>query len=975
LFLIFIKVLSFEAIQLWNSFLANSFIKTDSAVGECIQNLANNLTNSFILFKVNSCRQLTSIYDEFDSDEDLLKFFYKYRAELAKLIRQGSQLYTNSFVNAALTWTVKIIKETTNDTNALAQGYNTCSYLYLAWDALIFLWSNLMININKQIKSKQLTSDVLSLKDNLLQMLNYSINFKSFNANFTSYNLSLLSSLLVIGELSDEKSMDMMLKLTLEQLFDGFNSFKSLTEANVDDHFRAQSTQTAPTSPIYGSKSFKMKCILNVRRHYAAMSLNICRTYTKQVKQFFDFIYMNINSLLNETTEALVDKSGQTAIANNKVLTQMEQIIFIETLIYCSNEFNSFDLQSQFLTQNLNSVKEFFFFNKEFLISIENINYFTLFIGLTAQEQNNSISKEACLINRKQIFYSINALFGVLKCVQVPEIKDTTSVDQKHQLISSGYYDQASNRIRNPAYAFYIQLFEYLIKLLRFFNMLHLNGMKEKFINEYKGCLEMTDAMKTLSLGMTQQAGSYDGKHIDVSEINQTSTYEGDKLLMFIYNSYDTLNQLISLYFINFSSDFLKVPVSDLNTEFAFKFGEAVFTCFNELPDYRMRAIIRYILKSLVEAGVMCTTEQIKSELFIVRFNQLVLEFFLPSILVKINEKNKYFKRLNDTLQQQQQETDDQSRQQSPELTEKQIEAQIIEENQFTLMCRDLVELIKLFFNFNTSATTSNVASQQVKQDANNENICDDVEPIEDTIENSENIDRLKAPVSTSPMSELAVYLLGNSQIIYQGVLLILFEGLCWSDSFCCSRLTRLAHVLLDTFPIKTQAETLQKQQFILVLSEQISSHFFESCLNALQIHGEHNEISNSLLNLSFLIYDKFPLSCHDLFNKLLLKIPNLNKKAFDDLVYKYKQNYTSNFEKHKKEKKDLFRKILNPIIGKNVGQLYKNEIIIRNLPPLISQVPQNRKRFQQHQHNKEYFEDCEKSSEGLSICNLFDNN
>ena len=773
--------------------------------------------------------------------------------------------------------------------------------------------------------------------------------------------------------------MDMMLKVILEQFFDGFTRFKSITETNVDEHFQAQSTQAAPTGAIYGSKSLKMKCILNVRRHYGAMILNICRTYTKQVKQFFEFIYLNVNNLLNEVTDpTLVDKSGQKAIANNKVLTQMEQIIFIETLIYCSNEFNSFDLQSQFLTQNLNSIKEFFFLNKEFLISIENINYFTLFTGLANSDQN--MSKEACLINRKQIFYSINALFGVLKCVQVPEVKETTGVDEKNKLISNGYLDQATNKIRNPAYSFYIQLFEHIIKLLKCFNMLHLNGLKETFLNEYRGCLEMTDGMKTLSLGMAQQAGSYDGKHIDVSEINQNSTYEGDKLLMFIYNSYDTLNQLISLYFINFSNDFLKVPVNDVNTELAFKFGEAVFNCFNELPDYRMRAIIRYILKSLIEAGVMCTTEQIKSELFIVRLNQLVLEYFLPSILVKINEKNKYFKQLNDTLQQQQQsETDDQSRQASTELTEKQIEAQIIDENQFTLMCRDLVELIKLFFNFNTGAAVSptNTTSQQAKVDSNNENICDDLEPIEsDLIDAGENIDRLKAPVSTSPMSELAVYLLGNSQIIYQGVLLIIFEGLCWNDSFCCSRLTRLAHILIDTFPIKTQPqETFQKQQFTLVLTEQISSHFFESCLNSLQIHGEHNEISNSLLNLTFLIYDKFPLSCHNLFNKLLVKIPNLNKKAFDELIYKYKQNYTSNFEKHKKEKKELFRKILNPIIGKNVGQLYKNEIIIRNLPPLISpQVPQNRKRFQQHQHNKEYFEACENSSEGLSICNLFDN-
>ena len=974
------KVLSFEALQLWNSFLSNSFIKNDSTIGECIQKLATNLTNTFMLFKVTSCRQLTSIYDEFDSDEDLLKFFYKYRAELAKLIRQGSQLYLNSFVNAALAWAVKIINETSNDVNALAQGYNTSSYLFLAWDALIFFWPNIMITINKQIKSNHVTPELLLLKDNLLQMLNYSINFKTANANFTSYNLSLLSSLMVIGEMSAD-NIDLMLKVTLEKLFEGFNHFKQVTEANVDEHFKAQSTPETPTSAIYGSKSLKIKCILNVRRHFAAMILNICRNYTKKVKQFFEFIYLNVNNLLNETTGNAVfayEKEGQTAIASNKVLTQMEQIIFIESLIYCSNEFNSFDMQTQFLNQNLNSIKEFFFFNTEFLKSIENINYFALFTGLTSQvtgEQNILIQKEASLINRKQIFYSVNALFGVLKCVQVPVITDALTVERKNELIASGYFDISTNSIRNPAFSFYIQLFEHLIKLLKCFNMLHLDGFKETFLNEYKGCLQMTDAMKTLSLGMAQQAGSYDAKHIDVSEISQTSaTYESDKLLMFIYNTYDTLNQLISLYFSNFKHEFLLVPVNDANTEFAFKFGEAVFTCFNELPDYRMRTIIRYVLKCLLESGVMCSNEQVKSELFVVRLNQMVFEYFLPSILVRINEKNKYFKQLNDALQQQQQDIEnDNGINQSPELTEKQIEGQIIEENQFTLMCRDLVDLVKTFFNFSTSAAG---IGQQAKAESNNENICDDAEQIDENLERDENIDTMKAPSasSTSPISELAVYLLNNSQIIYQGILLILFEGLCWNDSFCCARLARLAQNLIEMFPIKTQKDEIKPQQFTLYLSEQISSHFFESCLNALQIHGEHNDISNSLLILSFLIYDKFPLSCHDLFNKLLAKIPNLNKKALDELIYKYKQNFTSNMEKHKKEKKELFRKILNPIIGKNVGQLYKNEVIIRNLPPLISQVPRNRKRFLQRQYNKEYFEACENGTEALSICNLFDN-
>lgn len=1020
------KQLSYEAIQLWSKFLSNDNIKLNSVFADYIKQLTFNLTNTYILYKINTCKQLTSEYDEFDSDDDLNKFIIKYRIELAKLIRLSTQLYMDVCVDTAYKWAIKIIQESIpsasslgdSDVSVLSQGYNINSYLYLSWDALLFLWSNIMQIISKQIKLKQLTVNSNStILNNLNCLLKHSIEYKVINANLTSYNLSLLSSLLCVCDIymdnetgdatfNNSQHVELMLKIILEKLFNEFNYFKTINETNVDQHFMSQTSVQTPISSTYSTKPLKLKCVLNVRRQCAAIILNICRNYTKIIKKFFNYIYENINNLLNEKIKNEDVKDGGNN-NNNKILTQMEQIIFIEALIYCSNEFNSYDLQMQFINENLTQIKEFFLLNKEFLYSIDDVNNFCLFIGLTSQQQPQQVidlnlmqtqTKLICLSNRKQIFFAVNALFGILKCIQVPvELNESNRI----QLANNGYLDPVTLNIRNPGYIFYIQLFEHLIKLLKCMNMLHLNDVNEKFFIQYKNCLKMTDAIKVLSLGMQQQstANAYENKHIDVNESisentaavvsNSTTTeqYDSDKLLMFIYNTYDTLNQLISLYFIKFKNEILFTTINDTNIEFAYKFGEALFTCFQNLPDYRMRTLIRYILKSLLECSLQLTLEDINKQLFIIKFNQLLLEHFLPSILQRINEKNKYYKQLNDMLQQN--DSDDIATStcgNKIELNEKQIEEQIIDENQFTLMCRDIVEFIKLFFSFNTTSSSTNPLQPQQQQQQHN-NIDDENA---DDAENNDFMENnvIKSNNSNRPMSELAIYLMNNSQIIYQAVLLILFEGLCWNDSWCCTRLVRLAHILIDTFPvITTPQQQQQKQQaeiFQLCLNEQISSQFFASCLNALQLHGEHADTSSSLINLAFLIYDKFSLSCHVLFNDILSKIPNLNQKQFQDLLFKYKQTYTSNIDKHKKEKKDLFKKILQPIVGKNIGQLYKNEIIIRSLPPLISQTTRNnRKRFQQQRthfgenFNFEYYNDNENSNpaDELSICKLFDPN
>ncbi len=175
-----------------------------------------------------------------------------------------------------------------------------------------------------------------------------------------------------------------------------------------------------------------------------------------------------------------------------------------------------------------------------------------------------------------------------------------------------------------------------------------------------------------------------------------------------------------------------------------------------------------------------------------------------------------------------------------------------------------------------------------------------------------------------------------------------------WSDSYCCIRLARIIITLFENISINTATDD---KKLVIYLNDQIGEQLFRSCLLANQLHGEHLETSSLLISLSYLIHEKFPQSTKEIFNSLLAKIPNLNTRMFEDFLNLSRPGHQpKDVLKNDKIKKDLFKKLLQPIVGKNVSQLYKNDIQIRQLQPLILKS------------NK-----TENSDEVTSICSLFD--
>jgi exportin-5 len=914
------RVYSIEAIQILNILMQNDYIKKDENLQQILLKFSSAITNSYFLFKFN---YTSSMMEYFDTEDEFNKFRIKYRNETAKCIRFASNINFEAFFTNSYEWALKIINETNNLQPSDMSGFDSNSFLYLCWDALIILWNNLVQILNRKVSKESLP--IQPLKDSLLNLISSSINCKTSNPNYNSFNLSFLSCVLtkscdVLYDDSITMNKDIMLKAIIDKMVTDFGKFQS-------------------ESINYSGQQQHLKSYFNLRRQLVSTILNICKSYNKSLVKQFDHFYSKFMELLNLSYS-----------------TQIEKSIMIQCMIYLSNEFGSSKLQFNLLEQFLNPIMEFFSSNQS---SFTSIDLFVKFLGF---DSSPALNQEICMNNRKMVFFYCNCMHGVLNCVKfIPDPELSLMINSK-----------------------FVPLFEYMLQLVKSLNMIHSSSLRHVINKEY---LDMTDSAKQMILGTTFDAFFLSVKIILFSNQNCFLFFSGsqgyekhaqnqpssslsdliasnnsdnvDRIVMFVYNTYDTLNQTIALYLLKFKNELFLTELNQSSLDFIYRFGDSIFTNFAELPTFRVRSLIRYTLRTCLMCSANFNDKNLLNKnLTILKLNQVLLEYFIPAILTKVNDLNKYYSSLKTS--EQLGEPTGRSRTENEA-----INNQIIEENQFVLLCRDVIDFLRaLFTNTHLAAQASDNDNEANENDENNEMMTEtNANSSRDSLPN-------QAHVNLHQINDLAVYLLKSNKIIYQSVLLLLFDGLNWSDSLSCSKLARICLTFFETFPISTITEN--QQQFSIYLNEQIAEQIFTSTLTSLQLHGEHQEIASLLINLAFCIYDKSPLIFkQQAFNRVLMQISSLNKKLLDDFYNKCVQlhnqqlvsNQVSVLGAGEKAKRDLFKRLIQPIVGKNLGQLYKNEIKIRVLEPL---------------NIKKKLDSSEFSGTGgaeFNICSLFDPN
>lgn len=164
-------------------------------------------------------------------------------------------------------------------------------------------------------------------------------------------------------------------------------------------------------------------------------------------------------------------------------------------------------------------------------------------------------------------------------------------------------------------------------------------------------------------------------------------------------------------------------------------------------------------------------------------------------------------------------------------------------------------------------------------------------------------------------------------------LVLSIFHCLMWRDT---AMFMKLQH-----FPNPFIGHLLEDK----LLDDASVSHIFRSVIQGLKIHGEHDIPANALIILATDFYaavrPSFPVLV-----EILKELP----ETTDEEVTSFDERFTTglaaeengpengpNPAKHsEKRKRMMMKKILRGAIGINVGQQFKKNVQMRNLPPLL---------------------------------------
>ncbi len=203
---------------------------------------------------------------------------------------------------------------------------------------------------------------------------------------------------------------------------------------------------------------------------------NVCKKFAVQLKPINEAIYHQTMLIIN----------------NQAATTQIERVIFIQGLIYCSNESNSYEAQCSFIEQFIAPISSYFS-GPDFQNALSNVHTFIQYFGLDESASPQSVQV------RRQVFHYINLMHAILKSVRNME---ESAVEIKN-LSNSGFVDLKTNRLKNPAFGSFMKVLEPILGLIKAMNTVH----SREFMSVVKGeYLEMSDAAKIMALGIKSLA-------------------------------------------------------------------------------------------------------------------------------------------------------------------------------------------------------------------------------------------------------------------------------------------------------------------------------------------------------------------------------------------------------------------------------------------------------------------------------------
>nr|XP_054485517.1 exportin-5 isoform X2 [Agelaius phoeniceus] len=759
---------------------------------------------------------------DFDSDEDFNAFFNSFRAQQGEVMRMACRLDPLTGFQMAGEWLKYQLTAPvdTGPTNSKT-GEGLCSIFspsFVQWDAMTFFSESVISQM-----FRTMDKDEIPVNDGI-DLLQLVLNFETKDPLILSCVLTNVSALFPFVTYRPEYLPQVLSKL-----------FASVTFEVVEESKFVVSVQAPRT-----------RAVKNVRRHACSSIIKMCRDYPQLVLPNFEMLYNHVKQLLS----------------NELLLTQMEKCALMEALVLISNQFKDYERQKAFLEELMAPVAGLWL-SPEMQRVLSDPEAFISYVGAD-NKIADPVLEDPSGLNRSRISFCVYTILGVVKRARWPAATE----EAKAGGFFLGYLPSGTPMYRNPCTEQVLKLFDNLLALISRYNGIAVLEEAAGFVlcaagDTQSGGLRSQrreDSQQPLHARDGGQAGGYICKglgHAGGGEECHSSFHilgnAGPSMQQDFYTVEGLATQLLS----------------------------SAFNNLNNIPDYRLRPMLRVFVKPLV---LSCPAEY---------YETLVCPMLGPLFTYLHMRLSQKWQVIN----QRSMLCEDDAADENPESQE------MLEEQLVRLLTREVMDL----------ATVCCVSKKGVEQNTTAAVDGDDDEAMATEV----------TPPANAELTELGKCLMKQEDVC-TAVLITAYTSLSWKDTLSCQRTTtQLCWPLL-------------KQVLPGNLLPDAVSWFFTSVLKGLQVHGQHDGCMAALVHLAFQIYEALRPRYGEL-KAVMEQVPDIQLDSLEQFDSKLLNPTLQKVAD--KRRKDHFKRLISGCIGKPIGEQFRKEVHIRNLPSLFKKV------------------------------------
>lgn len=594
------------------------------------------------------------------------------------------------------------------------------------------------------------------------------------------------------------------------------------------------------------SKAPRTRAVRNVRRHACSSIIKICRDYPQLVLPNFDMLYNHVKQLLS----------------NELLLTQMEKCALMEALVLISNQFKNYERQKVFLEELMAPVASIWL-SEDMHRVLSDVDAFIAYVGADRKSCDPGL-EDSCGLNRARMSFCVYSILGVVKRTCWP----TDLEEAKAGGFVVGYTPTGNPIFRNPCTEQILKLLDNLLALVRTHNTLYAPEMLAKMVEPFTKALDMLEVEKSAILGLPQP----------LLELNDSPVYKTvlERMQRFFSTLYENCFHILGKAGPSMQQDFYTVE------HLATQLLSSAFVNLNNIPDYRLRPMLRVFVKPLV---LFCPPEHYEALV------SPILGPLFTYLHMRLSQKWQVINQRSLLC------GEDETADENPESQE------MLEEQLVRMLTREVMDLITV------CCVSKKGADHSTAPPADG----DDEEMMATEV----------TPSAMAELTDLGKCLMKHEDVC-TALLITAFNSLAWKDTLSCQRTTtQLCWPLL-------------KQVLSGTLLSDAVTWLFSSVLKGLQTHGQHDGCMASLVHLAFQIYEALRPRYLEI-RAVMEQIPEIQKDSLDQFDCKLLN--PSLQKAADKRRKDQFKRLIAGCIGKPLGEQFRKEVHIKNLPSLFKKT------------------------------------